>query len=357
VIANPAPADAWIVALAGYGLAQVPPLDARPAGIEEVVRAASGHKLIGVLAGAVAGGALDLEPDEFRVVAAAHEEAMNEALYLEEVLVEAIDVLAAVGIDHRVLKGSALAHVVHPDPSERCFGDNDVLVAAADIDAAVAALVDRGAVRPVPPLSASYDRRFAKSVTLSWAGTELDLHRTLAAGPYGLLIDLDDLTRDPVEYLLGGRALRTLPTDQHLLHGAIHVALGDVEARLGNVRDLALLSRRPSLHCDAVVETAARWDCAAPVALGLRMTAALGHELSPIEEWAQEFEIGESDRRRLEAYSTRSKRFRRQALASLRVLGWRDRMAFTRALLVPSGANRAARGRSRRSQLSPLRRD
>lgn len=72
-------------------------------------------------------------------------------------------------------------------------------------------------------------------------------HRTrpashAGAGPYGLLINLGDLFRDPAEILLAGRSVRTLSADLHLLHRAIHVALGDVDARLGNVRDLGLLS-------------------------------------------------------------------------------------------------------------------
>ena len=50
---------------------------------------------------------------------------------------------------------------------------------AVDISAVLSSL---------PALSSSYDRRFAKSVTLRWRGTtELDIHRTLAAGPYGFL--------------------------------------------------------------------------------------------------------------------------------------------------------------------------
>ena len=101
-------------------------------------------------------------------------------------------------------------------------------------------------------------------------GAPRPLHRTLAAGPYGHLIHLDELSRDPVDVILAGRAVRTLPADLHLVHGAIHVALGDVDPRLGNVRDLALLAAWPSVDTDEVVETATRWECAAPMALGLR---------------------------------------------------------------------------------------
>lgn len=350
--------DAWLPALAAHGLPGAPPLPPLPGPVAEMLSAAAGHKLVGVLAAAVAEGSLDVASDDRALITRAHEGAMRESLLLEDVLLDAVEVLAAADVDHRVLKGTALAHLVHPDPAERSFGDNDLLLAPGDIDRGLAALADAGATRAVPPLSASFDRRFAKSVTLGWRGTtELDIHRTLAAGPYGFLIDLDDLARDPVEFTLAGRTVRTLPPLMHLLHGAIHVALGDVEVRLGNVRDLALLAARPDVAADEVIETAGAWGCAAPVALGLRSTGVLGHDRSALERWADAHEPDAGDRRRLAVYAERAGRFRRQALASLRVLSWSDRVAFARALLVPSAANRAARGRTRRDQLGRLRAD
>lgn len=341
--------DDWLRALAGRGLPGVRPLPAHPP-VAEVLAGASRHKLVGVLAAAVADGDLPLDEHDRSLVAGAHEDAMREVLLLEEELLRAVEVLGAVDVDHRVLKGTALAHMVHDDPAERCFGDNDLLIGGADLDRAVAALVAAGAVRPVPALSPSFDRRFAKSVTLTWSGaTELDLHRTLAPGPYGLLVDLDDLFRDPAELLLAGRVARTMPTRLHLLHAAIHVALGDVEPRLGNVRDVALLARRDADDVAAVVETANRWGCAAPVARGLRRTAVLGHDRTPLEQWADRHVISDVDQRRLAAYDVRAGRYRRQARASWSVLGWRDRVAFTWALLRPSATHRAWR----RARTSP----
>lgn len=339
-------ADAhWSAALTANGLPGARPVGALPP-IGELLSTAAEHKLLGVLAAAVADGAIELTPDDRGRVGEAHEGAMREVLLLEEMLLEAVAVLDGAGIDYRVLKGAALAHTVHDNPAERCFGDNDVLVASAHIDAAIAALVAAGATRPVPALSASFDRRFAKSITLGWiGGTELDLHRTLAPGPYGHLIPLDELYRDPVEVLLAGRAVHTLPPQLHLLHAAIHVALGDVDARLGNVRDLALLAAWPSVDADEVVDAAIRWGCAAPIALGLRTTATLGLSRTSLEQWADDYVISNRDRRLLTAYGQSHGRYRRQARASWRVLGWSDRLAFARALVRPSAANRAARGR------------
>jgi len=343
---GPDPVDRWLQSLAAFDLPGAQPVAPMPGNLNEVLSRASEHRLIGVLAAAVASDAVPLDPDERAQLTLAHEGAMGEVLLLEEVLLGAVDVLTSAGIDHRVLKGSALAHMVHADPSDRCFGDNDVLVRSEDVDAAVEVLLSEGAVRPIPALSPSFDRRFAKSVSLGWRGaTELDLHRTLAPGPYGHLVVLEDLFDNPVELILAGRSVLTLPADLHLLHGAIHVALGDVEARLGNVRDLALLARRASVDAQAVLDAADRWRCTAPLAVGLRTAGRLVHVRTELEQWADDYRISELDSRRLDAYRERAGRFRRQSRASLAVLSWRDRLAFMRALARPSAANRGARGR------------
>ena len=339
----------WIHRLAAYRLPGAIGPGAPSGPITDTLDAVAQHKLIGVLAAAVRQGAVPLTDAHRVAVAAAHETAMREVLLLEEMLIDAVEVLGEAGLDHRVLKGSALAQLVCDEPSERSFGDNDLLISPDQIDRAVVALLAAGGTRPVPALSADFDRRFAKSVTMRWHGpSELDLHRTLVAGPYGFLLDIDDLARDPVEFSLAGRALHTLPPAVHLIHGALHVALGDVAARLGNVRDLALLCSISTLDAEAIIAMVSRWGCAAPFAVGLGSTEALGHTPTPLEEWARDHEASPADRRRLAVYGERQDRFRRQARATLSVLGWRDRVAFTRALLWPTAANRAARGRSRR---------
>lgn len=322
---------AWATAVAAIGLTGADAPVVAPPGSAWLADLAA-HRLVGVLAGAVADGAVMLEAAAHEALCVAHEEAMRAVLLLEDELLAAVEVLDGVGIETRLLKGAALAHMVHADPSERTFGDNDLLVRSSDIDRAVAALVDAGATRTAPSVSADFDRRFAKSVTLRWSTTELDVHRTLAPGPYGHLVVTEDLWRSPADVLLAGRAVPTLPADLHLLHGALHVALGDVEPRLGNVRDVALLAARTSIDTEAVISTAARWRCTAPLAIGLRATQTLGHTRSSLERWADGMVPDPVDRRRFSAYDRRDGRYRRQALATLRVLGWRDRIAFIAAL-------------------------
>lgn len=327
----------WLFRLAGWRLPGAPALEPPPATIPELLPAARSEKLVGVLAAAVEAGDVAVDDDGRTTVADVHHAAMGEVLLLEDVLLEAVEVLDRTGIGHRVLKGSALAHLVHADPSHRSFGDVDLLVDGRHLPAAVEALVAAGGERLQPALSREYDERFTKSVTLRWRrDTELDLHRTLAPGPYGLMIRTTDLRGETRVLRLGGRALDTPSLELHLLHGALHVALGDVGARLGNLRDVALMATRPDLDVDHVLGLARRWGCEAPVARGIAEAAMPGIAPTPLLEWAMRYRIGPDDERLLAAYDTRDRRFRRQALASLRVLPrWSDRVAYAKALGLP----------------------
>ena len=315
--------------VAGYRLDRSPvdsiePLDpARHLG--ELTR----HKLVGVARAAMDAG--DLLVDQPDALVQAHERAMADALQLEDVMLGAVGALGDAGIEMRVLKGSALAHGLGVDPSERMFGDTDLLVPADALPAATKAMERSGGHRAQPGLSDEFERRFAKSVTMRWRNTELDLHRTLAPGPYGLTIDTRDLFGRRSSFEIAGRTVPTLSAEGHLMHAAIHVALGDVEPRLGNVRDIALLLTR-DLDLDLVMRTIERWRCGLPFAIGLQHAAAIGAGDHALLDWAAEQRPSRRDRRNLATYRERDGRFRAQAVASLRVLRWRDRVAYARAL-------------------------
>lgn len=308
------------------------PLERHDLTTAELLDGARRHRLTGVLAAALARGAI--VPVDGDTSAVRHEliDRMAEVLLLEDVLLETIEMLERGEVDYRVLKGSALAHTVHVDPSQRSFGDTDLLVPASRLDHVVRILADEGARRPAPPLSRDFDRRFAKSVTLRWRrGTELDLHRTLAPGPFGLRIVLDDLWAEPCSFELAGRPVRTLGPELHLLNAVYHVALGDSEPPYGSVRDLALLVHAGVDH-DRVVELATRWRGEAVIVEAVRRLRALGVGAGALGAWADRQRVSDRDRRALATYRTREGRFRRQALVSLRELGWLDRLAYGRAV-------------------------
>lgn len=321
------------------------PIDRRGLGVAEIITEARRHRLVGVLAAVVAADDIETRDDEVDAVARELTDAMAEALMLEDVMLDAIAVLDRHGVDYRVLKGSALAHTVHPDPSHRSWGDVDLLVRSSQIDQAVNVLTGAGGQRPVPPLSHDFDRRFAKSVTLHWRRrTELDLHRTLAPGPFGVRIELEDLWGEPSLFDLGGAALKTLSTELHLLNGAYHVALGDTEPRYGNLRDIVLMLDS-EVDMGVVIDTAKRWRGEAVVAEAARLMAEIGRSVGEMGDWVVGTDVSARDRRNLDTYRRRRFRFRRQALAVLLELPWRDRLAYTRAVALPARSNLAARGR------------
>ncbi len=324
-------ADELLPAIAGWGLAGAPSMPSARVTTAAILPAVLQHKLIGVLEAMLRAG--DVRVDDEASISGAHADAMAEALLLEDVLLQAIDILDAAGVDWRLLKGAALAHTVHPDPAQRSFGDNDLMIQGDQIATAIDVLTAAGARRLQPRLSPLFDRRFTKSVTLAWlSGTELDLHRTLAPGPFGLRIVTGDLFDEPSVFELAGRTVATLPLELHLAHGAIHLALGDVDPRLGSVRDVALLLENHDIDSARVCDLARRWRCELPVAIGIRAAAGIGAADHPLLDWARSVEPSAADRRLLESYRQPQGRFRAQAKASLRVLGWRDRVAYTWAI-------------------------
>ncbi|HWA55185.1 MAG TPA: nucleotidyltransferase family protein [Solirubrobacterales bacterium] len=79
----------------------------------------------------------------------------RQAALLQLVAQQASDVLAAAGIRSAPLKGPQLSEALHGDPGRRLSSDVDLLVPAAQLDAAVAAVRQLGYEEPEDPLEAS----------------------------------------------------------------------------------------------------------------------------------------------------------------------------------------------------------
>ena len=287
------------------------------------------QRLTGVLLAAMRAGEVKVDRPEF--VVEAYERALARARLLDTAVLESVEILLDAGMTPCLLKGSAIARLL-PEPDQRISADIDLLVPADDLDAAASALAAVGATRSRPEISPDWERRFAPSVTVRRrTGTELNLHRTLAPGPYGHLIDLDELVASTVAVEVGGVDVLTLRPELHLVHAALYAALGGAEPRLGDVRDLALLLERTHLDVDRVMRTIVRWGAEAPAAVGFAAAGSIGAR-HPIIDWAEAHRPRRRDRRLLASYADRDGRVRRQALASLTVVPWRDKPALLRAL-------------------------
>jgi hypothetical protein len=287
------------------------------------------QRLTGVLLAAMRAG--EVEVDRPEAVVEAHERALARARLLDTAMLESVAILLDADITPCLLRGSAIARLL-PEPDQRISVDIDLLVPADRLDAAASALEVVGATRSRPAISPDWVRRFAPSVTIRRrTGTELNLHRTLSPGPYGHLIDLDELVASTVAVEVGGADVLTLRPELHLVHAALHVALGGAKPPLGDVRDLALLLERTNLDVDRVMRTIVRWGAEAPAAVGFAAAGSVGAR-HPIIDWAEAHRPRSRDRRLLASYADRDGRVRRQEWASLTVVPWRDKPALLRAL-------------------------
>lgn len=170
------------------------------------------------------------------------------ALPLIATALEVWAALEAAGLRALLLKGPALAQQTTGQAWSRGEGDVDLLVAPADLPAAVAVLADLGFHSPpglFPRELRSFWGRYAR-----WASHELSLHR--AGSPWLDLHWALNTVRTPLpgfeilwrareEVILNGRAVPTLCRRHAFQHACLHAA-SDQWMDLRHLLDLARLA-------------------------------------------------------------------------------------------------------------------
>jgi hypothetical protein len=271
---------------------------------------------------------------------------------VERRLLEATLALDQAGIASRVLKGAALSHTAYTDPSDRVFGDVDLLVPGPLLRRASGLLAERFATEPpAPELRRGFDDRFGKEAMIRVGAIEIDVHRTFVEGAYGLTVDLPDLFAPPYRFPLGGHELDALPQPQRLLHACYAAALGDWPPRLMSLRDVAQLIFRERPHIVDVVAMAQSWRAQAVVA---RAVVTTWNTLAltvrpPLVEWAFNYEPTRTDRMLLAAHEGPARAFTRHLAAVLVLDGSGERFAYVRAITFPQRSYLEARGMTVRS--------
>ena len=355
LIASESAGELLLRALAGYGIAGNPLPDAAPENhvFRQMLRTAEDERLLGALAESVAAGAFPLEQDQIDVLSEHHADWLTHALRIERLLVHVSDAFETAGIDFRVLKGVALAHLVYPDPSWRVYADLDLLVRSDQFDAAVrVASTELGGVQEIPELRPGFDSEFGKEALVRVGRIELDLHRTFVTGPFGLTIDLDELWRDATSFVVGESKVLALGPTGLFMHACYNTALGDLPMRRGSVRDLLVCCAHLDTNMDAVAATAGAWRATAVVQRAAELVIdsvdlAADH---PLRELAR-LSVPRREAWLLRSYLTPSRSYSRQ-LASLAVIsGVRPRLRYVRALVAPSGEYLRSRGWTERSHL------
>jgi hypothetical protein len=296
--------------------------------------------LIGLLSAAVEDGAIVLDDEQQVEVAEADLEAQHVALLREQRLLEVSAMFGRSSIEHRVLKGSAAAHLDYPAPDLRTFADIDLLIHSRDLDRAVTALESEGGRRRFGEPRAGFAARFSKAVcVVGEDGIEVDLHRSLAEGPFGLAMAPDELFASSEAFVLGGRTLDALGADERLVHACCHALLGRPDPELRPRRDVAQLARSEAVDRERVERLTRRWRCRAVVAGAIELTwSTLALPVDdPWHRWAHSYVPDRFEQRALACYRYAPQQgYARQAIAgTLAVRRPADKVRYALALAFP----------------------
>ena len=330
-------------AVCAQGLPGAPVLDALPLGIEwdALFDRAVDERAVSFLACAVSEGLIVGTQDQEEQLCAGHEAAMRSCVWLERWTREVAGILKNASIEMRVLKGPAVASLDYPDPAWRSFGDIDVLVSSAQYDDAIRVLLDVGGRRRSQEVRAGFDRRFGKGACVTLPnGVQVDVHRTLASGPFGLTVDLDELFRSSAVLNLAGEAIPVLSRELRLVHACYHAALGDATPRVVALRDVAQMLESNELDFDEVRRIGKRWRAEIVLARAISLAwDALQLAATPASEWATAYVGDRFERRALSAYLGADRSYARQMLAGLpAVSGLPAKILYVRSLVFVDSA-------------------
>lgn len=305
------------------------------------------HQRITGLASAAAGaGAVVLTDTQRDELADRHRSALGVVVMVERLLCRVSEAFGAEGLSSVVLKGPAVAHTFYPDPSWRLYGDLDLLVPANDFRRACAVLAGLGFRRLLPEPRPGFDERFGKGATHEdTEGRQVDLHRTLALGPFGVWMNPSEVFEGTTELRINGMSLRRLDDTLALLHACVHASLGRKDPLVSPLRDVLQIAWSGRVDWDLTARRARRWRIAAPVSHALRTASAtLAVELPEEASHVLAIPVRPFERKALAAYTTDRVRSGAVTLAMVRAIpGIGAKAAYLHALVLPEKQFLAAR--------------
>jgi hypothetical protein len=329
--------------VAAYGLvgAADPPvgLELDAGDWNHILGEATTGRFTGLLAAMALDEALSLSDAQADALADTHLSSLGRDLLAERTLLWGIQCLDDAGVDHRVLKGAAVAHLDYPDPALRSFADADILVGSDCWERALRSLVDAGARRTTNEPRSGWDRRFAKGATLiSPDGFEIDVHRTFVSGPFGFTVKTEDLWSSPETFELGGRQLRTISREARWLHACFGAAVSDVPPKLIALRDTLQLASDSHFDAERALRIAQAWEATSLVRravelAGSRLGVAVNSELSELIAHAA---ASRKQTRMLRCYTNPGDRYVAMTLrTTLEVPGFSAKVAYITGLIWP----------------------
>jgi hypothetical protein len=189
-------------------------------------------------------------------------------------------------------------------------------------------------------------------------GIQVDLHRTLAAGPFGLTVEPETLFAGAEPVRLGTHELLALDPECRFLHACFHAVLGDFPPRLTSLRDVAVLARTGRVDLRRARELARRWRAGIVVASAVATTwTTFRLRRTADVEWAFTYAPSRYERHALAAYLGAGRSYARQMVAALPAIrGLGPKVSYAAALLFAEGHYVAGRdgGYVRRLQRAAL---
>jgi hypothetical protein len=332
------------------------PLELSPDDVMGVVESASHTGLVALLGAAIDLGAIVVSADTGRGLDTIERvrgvwiDRLATVVVHDALLADVVHHLRQNGIETRVLKGAANAHLDEIDPSWRTYGDADVLVPDGRLMDATDALSDLGLRPLVPPVRRGWADRYAKGVTLQADdGRQLDLHRTLAAGPLGERLVSSGLFANGRSFEVGGRSVTALSDVNRFAHACYHTSLSAAAAHRHR-RDVALLAGRVRpVDLDGIADVG--WSLTV-IADAIDVAAPAGAIPEDWVEWSAAIERSGQDEHLLRA--ARSTFATAAQVAARQYGGTRQAARYMSALIWPQRAHLVARGLTRRQHLRSL---
>jgi hypothetical protein len=220
---------------------------------ESFVRATARHGLAGFAAHASERAGWTLPAGAGALLRRESLSSAARSIRVHALLLRSLDALAAVGVVPVVLKGTALARRLYPEPFQRATTDVDLLVAWEQVEGASRALEGLGLTRA--PERAGHDAEHSHHLEFQGTAGLVELHFRALVG-YGQALEAEALLARAEEAELEGRRVRYFRAEDELVYLSLH-ASNHLLQRLSWLFDLKLLVlAHPQLQWPRVVEVA-----------------------------------------------------------------------------------------------------
>ena len=228
------------------------------------------ERVVGLLR-AISADVLWLNEDQEHELHTAWLDSTTSSLRIESSIAPVADALDEAGIDWRLLKGAATAHLLYPEPGLRTIGDLDVMVRPHDFERAsniVSTLSVEELFAPYGPVDAQL--RKARAFVLP-NGVEVDVHQRIQGPLRTMNVPTTHVFERPQRLTIAGRTVAAPPTEVLFLHAALHLA--SEGARMSTLADLITLVHRTDLDTAQAARSLPDPTARATVAWALRRAA------------------------------------------------------------------------------------